>query len=316
MMIDSKVVTMQKIKLQIENMKKNSLIYIIFTSLVFSAMEPFSKLLAGHLHPITLTFERFLIGSLMLLPSAVYRINKNDIKLRRRNWVSLAFQGVFCVCLSMGLLQLAVFKSKSIPIIAIVFSSNSVMTVIFASWYLKEPLTLRKVTALILCIIGAIVCSGVSSGEETKPILLAFLAAIAMSLFTILGKKNIESIPTSVQIGLSFSIGTIVLGLILLFAGIPLISFPKDFKETSIVLFLGVVATGFGYLSYFKALEKSGAFMASLVFFIKPILAPLMALMVLGNISGGANLLIAAIFVLLGSALMLCEQKNQTIRKE
>lgn len=51
-------------------------------------------------------------------------------------------------------------------------------------------------------------------------------------------------------------------------------------KTLTTLIYLGVFVTGVGYGCYFKAIEKGGAIMASLAFFIKPILTPFVTLVV------------------------------------
>lgn len=296
-------------------MNKKNFLYVLFTAVAFAAMEPASKLLAGQVDPLALTFLRFLIGSLLLLPMAVRTIRKQRLALSCRDLLGLAARGILCVCISMGFLQAAVFSANSAAMIAVIFSANSVMTAAFAAWLLQERLTRRRAAALALCMVGVAVGGGGAAAENVWSVLLAFLAAAAMSLFTVLGKRALGRIPTSVQIGLSFSIGTALLGLVLAAAGIPLSVQTLDVRSVGVLLFLGVVVTGLGYLSYFKAMEKAGAFMASLVFFIKPVLAPLMSLLILGEARGGAALYASLALVMAGSTLLLWEGKERTGRR-
>ena len=291
-------------------MKKISLLYVLFTAVVFAAMEPASKLLAGQIGALSLTFLRFLVGSALLLPVALVTLRKRRIRLTRRDALALAVEGVLCVCVSMGLLQLAVFKAQSAALVAVIFCSNSVLTVLFAAWLLGERLTRPRVAALALCMAGVAIGGGAAQGESLEAVLYAVLSAVAMSLFTVLGKKTMRRIPPEAQVGLSFSIGTAALGLALLLAREPLWPAAMDARGACVVLFLGVAVTGLGYLSYFKAMEKAGAFMASLVFFIKPLLAPLMSLLLLGTASAGPTLMVSIALVLAGSALMLYERRQ------
>lgn len=50
----------------------------------------------------------------------------------------------------------------------------------------------------------------------------------------------------------------------------------------AILVYLGILVTGVGYGCYFKAIEKGGPIMASLAFFIKPILTPFVTLVING----------------------------------
>ncbi len=292
-------------------MNRKNFSYVLFTAVAFAAMEPASKLLSGQVDPLALTFLRFFIGSLVLLPMALRTMKKQRLSLNRRDLLGLAARGILCVCVSMGLLQAAVFNAQSAAVIAVVFSTNSVMTALFAAWLLQEKLTRRRIASLALCMAGVAVGGAGAAAENVRAVALALLAAVAMSLFTVLGKRELDRIPTCVQIGLSFSIGTALLGAALAVAGVPLTVRALDARSLCILLFLGVVVTGLGYLSYFKAMEKAGAFMASLVFFIKPVLAPLMSLLILGEARGGAALYASIALVMAGSTLMLSERKEK-----
>ena len=52
------------------------LLYALITAVVFTTLEPVSKLIAGDVNPYTITLWRFLIGSVMLLPFAIRKIKK------------------------------------------------------------------------------------------------------------------------------------------------------------------------------------------------------------------------------------------------
>lgn len=61
------------------------------------------------------------------------------------------------------------------------------------------------------------------------------------------------------------------------------ISFWKGitYSNLAILLYLGVIVIGFGYLLYFLAIDVTSATTASIIFFIKPALAPLLDLIIL-----------------------------------
>ena len=131
-------------------MKKNGLIYVFITAILFATLEPVSKLIAGQIEPLTMTFIRFLIGSVVLFPFALYIQKKNRIKLGGKLHLKFLLAGILCVCVSMPLLQFAVLKSNSPALIAIIFSCNSVITIALASLILKEKITPKKIAAVVL----------------------------------------------------------------------------------------------------------------------------------------------------------------------
>lgn len=290
-------------------MKKSGIGYVLLTAVAFATLEPVSKLLAGRANALSLTMLRFFISSLILIPFAIVSIRKNRYRITRRDLLNFLTQGILCVCVSMVLLQLAVFEANSPAIIAVIFSTNSVITVFFAALILKEKITPMKLAALALCLIGVAISSNAGGGEKIAPILLALTSAVAMSLFTVLGKKLMKGLTPEIQTGFSFLFGSIILAVSLAVCGVNLFQ-GMGGGNIWIAVYLGVVVTGIGYWSYFKAIEKAGTFMASFVFFIKPILAPLASLVVLGSTSAGVMFYASIVLVIAGSALMLTERKR------
>jgi drug/metabolite transporter (DMT)-like permease len=261
---------------------KKGLINIMLTALLFTTLEPVSKLIATGVSPFYMTFIRFFIGGLVLLPFSVRKIRAVKMTLNYRDYLKMALLGVLCVCVSMPLLQYGVLRGDSPALIAIIFSSNSIFTVVLAAVILKDRITLRKILAVILCLAGIVVCFDLKSGTNIESALMAVGAAVTFSVYTVVSKKLTVKIPGSVQTGLSFLFGSAVLFLALLITGTGF-SIDTNPQSLMILLYLGVGVTGIGYWSYFTAMEKSSAMAASLVFFIKPVLTPFFAFLITGT---------------------------------
>ena len=168
-----------------------------------------------------------------------------------------------------------------------------------------------RAAAVALCLLGIYAGCGIRVREEAVTVLLAFASALAMSLFTVLGKRLMNRFPTKVQIGISFPIGTVVLGLLELFSGILFEMNISGAGDVLLILYLGVAVTGLGYLSYFRAMELSGASTASLVFFIKPVLAPFLSLLILGAADFSPMVFLSVALIVCGSLLILSEKKEK-----
>lgn len=289
---------------------KNSFIYILITAVLFTTLEPVSKLIAMDISPMAMTCIRYFIGGIILLPFAIYKMKQGNVKLCGKDYGILAFLGVLCICISMTLLQFAVKTADSPALIAIIFSSNSVFTILLAIFVLKEKFTVQKLLAVALCILGVIVCADFSSGTNLLSIVYALGAAVSFSLYTVLSKKYSREIPGMIQTSFSFFFGSLVLLAILLLTGENLFAGLDSFKNVSILLYLGIAITGVGYWAFFKALEKSSATAASTVFFIKPILAPF-ATFFINEIVPGYRVFLALVLVVAGSILTSIEPRER-----
>lgn len=289
---------------------KNSFIYILITAVLFTTLEPVSKLIALDISPMAMTCIRYLIGGVILLPFAIYKMKKGQVKLCGKDYGMLAFLGVLCICVSMTLLQFAVKTADSPALIAIVFSSNSVFTILLAIFVLKEKFTVQKLLAVALCILGVIVCADFSSGTNLLSIVYALGAAVSFSLYTVLSKKYSQKISGMIQTSFSFFFGSLVLLVVLLLMGENIFAGLDSAQNVSILLYLGIAITGVGYWAFFKALEKSSATAASTVFFIKPILAPF-ATFLINGIVPGYRVFLALLLVVAGSVLTSVEPKER-----
>ena len=252
---------------------KNGVLYALLTAILFVTLEPVSKLIANSVNPFAITFWRFLIGSLILLPFALIKIRKEKVSITALDIVKMALLGVLCICVSMLSLQIAVKQADTPSLIAIIFSANSVFTICLAVLINKEKITANKIIALVLGVTGVVLCADFSSGTNLTSVLLAVFSAVTFSLYTVISQKYTRKFGGLIQSSIVFSLGSIILLIGLLFMKVD-ISIPLDTSSLLIMLYLALFVTGLGYICYFKAIEKGGAIMSSLAFFAKPILTP------------------------------------------
>lgn len=252
---------------------KKGILYVLITAILFATFEPISKVIAGDIAPYALTFWRFLIGSFMLMPFAIAKIKKEKIKIKFTDIVRMTLLGILFICISMVLLQVAIKQATAASLIAIIFSSNSVFTIVFSVLIMKEKLTRNKIIALICGIIGVLLCADFKSGANLVSVLLAFLSALSFSLYTVLNQKFKSQTGGIVQTAGGFFFGSIVLLIALLIGGVEVIP-TLDITGWWILAFIAFAVTGVGYMCYFAAIDVGGTIMASLAFFIKPILTP------------------------------------------
>lgn len=168
---------------------KKGILYALMTAILFVTLEPVSKLIANEVNPYTITFWRFIIGALILLPYAIIKIKKEKLHIRLKDFVIMTALGILFICISMIALQIGVKKADSPSLIAIIFSSNSIFTILFAILVLKEKLNKNKVIALILGIVAMLACTDLSSATSFESMLYGVFAALSFSLYTVLSQK-------------------------------------------------------------------------------------------------------------------------------
>ena len=78
-----------------------------------------------------------------------------------------------------------------------------------------------------------------------------------------------------------------------------------------VVLYAGIIVTGIGYFSYMKAIEQAGPSNASIAFFIKPVIAVLLAAVILKE-QITWNIILGVVLILAGSVINLCGGRKGT----
>lgn len=79
-----------------------TMLYVIITALVFTTLEPVSKLIASEVNPFAITFWRCMFGALILMPFAFAKIKKQNIKMDRKDIGMPCLLGslliLYCMC--------------------------------------------------------------------------------------------------------------------------------------------------------------------------------------------------------------------------
>ncbi len=300
--------------------QKQGYLCIAFTTLMFSLMEIALKFISGDLNPIQITFSRFLFGGIVLTPFALNKLNKlkaQGIYMERRDVCYFAFLGFVGMVVSMSLYQLSILYANA-SVVAVLFSSNPLFVLVLAYLILREPIRVRNVVALLLDIVGIIfIIDPWNMHVELLGVILTLSATLLFALYTVLGKRKCAKYSGLVVTCFGFLFGSVELILVSMLGHIPSVAdvlianglqkfayvpFVTGYtlQNLPIVLFVYLCVTGLGFASYFTAMEKTSANTAALVFFFKPVLAPILAFFILHE-QIPLNMIIGIMLILAGS---------------
>lgn len=293
---------------------------IAFTTLMFSLMEIVLKFVGGSLNPIQINFSRFLFGGLVLLPFAVKKLQKlkaEDVHMERSDLLYFAFLGFVGMVISMSLYQLSLLHANA-SVVAVLFSSNPLFVLVLAYLILREPIHIRNIVALLLDVVGIVfIIDPWNMHVEMLGVVLTLSATLLFALYTVLGKRKCAKFSGLVVTCFGFLFGSIELIAVSLLGHIPPVAdllianglekfayvpFCSGYtwQNLPIVLFVYLGVTGLGFASYFTAMEKTSANTAALVFFFKPVLAPILAFLILQE-QIPMNMVIGILLILAGS---------------
>ena len=286
------------------------LIYLIITICLFSTFEVTSKFLSPYMLPTQITFSRFLIGGLILLPFALIRINRNHIKLSILDFIKFGILGIVNIIISMGLIQLGLVYTNA-SVCAVLFSINPLFVMIFARIVLKEKVTTVKISGLVLGIAGIVILFIDSISQKTSTmlgLLLILASSICFAFYTVLGKKIItKKVDSLIVTTFSFLIGSVFL--IPMQIGMKIAVIPDVSMVIPQLLYMSIIVTGIAYVTYFEGLSRLEAGAGSMLYFAKPALASLLAVFILHeHIS--IKLVIGIIIIAVGIFIAQMRQKK------
>jgi drug/metabolite transporter (DMT)-like permease len=221
----------------------------------------------------------------------------------------------------MSLYQLAIQYSKA-SIVAILFSCNPVFVLPLAAIFLKEKIHGYNLATLAASLIGMFcIVNPFNAGAEVSPLglVLSVGSAITFAAYGVMGKTRGDRIGGLATTAFSFLFGSAELVVLILLSNLPAVAqglmgtglvefayipFLKglDFGVLPIFAYISLCVTGIGFASYFMAIEETSASTAALVFYIKPALAPLLALLILGE-SIAPSTIAGIVLIAIGSAI-------------
>ena len=299
------------------NRSRSGYIFIVLCAVIFSTMEVMLKTVHGVFAPMQITCLRFLVGGVLLIPFAMRSIRKKNAVLTRKDLGFFACAGFLCVVIAMSLYQMSVTYTRA-SIVAVIFSCNPIFVTMLAHFLLHEDIHKNHIIALILELTAAlIIIDPIHASLDPTGALLAILSAAMFSFYSVFGKKRTPRFGGIAVTCLSFLFGATELVALLLFGrtaagaslygalglkifidvplfeNIPLSALPA-------LLYICCINSAAGFVCHMMAMEKTSAQEASLIFFLKPIIAPIFALIFLKE-EIPLNMLVGIVCFLAGS---------------
>jgi len=293
--------------------------FIILSAFLFSTMEIVLKMVSNQFNPIQISFLRFFVGSLLLFPLALKNIRARELHLSKADFKFFILTGFICVVVSMTFYQLAILYCKA-SLVAILFSCNPVFVVTFAFFLIGEKLYKHTIISMVLSIIGMIcILNPFNVTISLQGILFIMISSITFALYSVISNKKCEKFGGVVITCFSFLFGSLEMLVLILITKLSFASTLlstnglKEFSDIPIfhgitlnnmpiLAYISIFVTGLGYTFYILAMEETSASTASIVFFIKPALAPILALIILKE-AIALNTIIGIIFIIIGSII-------------
>jgi len=254
---------------------------ILYVFLWASAFVP-SRILARGAPPLTILAIRFILAGGLLF-SGVWAA-RLPVPRDGATWLRLFAVGLGGNALYLGLSYEAL-RHMSAGMGSIVASTNPLILALVAPWLLREPLTLRKATGLILGFAGVVLAMHTRAGSSAaRPVdVLLALAGVLSFVFSNVLFKRMRARPHPVVLNAA---QLLCAGLALVPAAL-LIEGPPQIQWTAPVVaslaFLIVVLSVGASMLWFWILQHGEASRVSAYFFLTPAFGLLLAAALLGE---------------------------------
>ncbi|MCQ2405880.1 MAG: DMT family transporter [Oscillospiraceae bacterium] len=247
--------------------------------------------------PVTAMF-RGLIGAPFLFLVMLFMKKRPDLSAIKRNGLLIGLSGIM---LSLNwILLFSAYNYTSVATATLCYYMAPVFIVILSPFFFGEKITLKKGICIFAALVGMVFVSGaaengISSAAELKGVFLGIAAAVLYALIISANKKITDISPYDRTIAQLLISAIILIPFNLLSGSFSGLEFST--KTTLLVIFIGIVHTGFAYYLYFGSTAFLPAQSLAILSYIDPVLAVLLSALILKEE--------LTLFTLIGAVLIL-----------
>ena len=304
-------------------------LYVFAAAFLFSSMEVAIKFTGGAFNPVQLNFIRFLVAGLLLYPISRRELGKLTYTLAKKDYLHFAFTGFLCIVVSMTFYTLSV-SFLDAHVAGVLFCANTFFSMLLAHFFTAEKMNRPMLVAVCLAFVGFIVLINPLHFQGSLPgVVIVLISALSFSFYALVGIILYKNAPfkAATITSRSFLFGVAELFVLILisrtapvtgalkaagldvFADIPILH-GIHADNILILLYISVFVTGLGFASHLFAVETNPVVVSSLVFFVKPVLSPIMAALLLGD-TIYKNEIVGIGLIAVASGLILSEQHRR-----
>jgi len=277
-------------------------IEVIFAVIIWGISFIATKLALRDLEPVTVVWLRFAIGVIILGLATVLR--KQFIIPKGKEWGYFALLGFLGITFHQWLQSTGLVTSQA-STTAWIVATTPVFMVILGFIFLHEKFDKLQITGIILAIFGVMLVVGKGNFRELlggnfgeSGDILIMISAINWAVFSILSRRGLENHQATLMMFYVMTFGWLFTSVQFLSSG----NF-QDFRNitwTSLVgiAFLGIFCSGLAYIAWYDGLKAIPASQVGAFLYIEPLVAVIVAWVVLGEyllpitLIGGAIILL------------------------
>ncbi len=262
----------------------SGMILIFITVFLWSTIEVVSKVINDNLPGMTISFLRFTLGGIFLMPICIHSLKKNGLKkVRPKDWLVLVLLSFLGITLTFALYHKALEWITATSVATLV-SMVPIFVAPIGLIFLKERIGIAQMIGLLVGVAGIFLIYFTEEPDPTSVmgVVMMVIVAISFSVYSVLMKKLNKRMDPKVTTPISLFIGGLMTIPFTLLDKAPLIR-PLETIGYVQLGYLAFVAVGLSYLLYFMGLERTKVVKGNSLLYLKPVLAGTLAWLILGD---------------------------------
>ncbi len=283
---------------------------------LFSTVEVASKVIGPRVDPIVLTFIRFFVTGLLLILISLPMLRMRTEPFSLRDYGVFLTNGLIGITFALSLFHTAILVLDKAASAAVIFCINPVFVVILARYINQEAWSVRKWIGVFLGVAG-VFCfayeSGMFAWNSLHGLALMVLSAFLFALSTCISRRVVGRYGALILMGFSSLAGGLIL-LPLAMMRVEMVGLSHIIDASLPILYVTLMGTSLAYFLYYYGLLNTSAQRGAMIFFLKPVLASLLAVWILGEtinpyMLAGIALIISSLFLELPREFRLFKSK-------
>ena len=264
------------------------------------------RVAAAQMTAPTAALWRYVIATVALLILS-FVIERGLPRLSRRQWIDVCMLGAtgvmaYNLCFMFGMETVSASRGS------LIIATVPAATLLGGALFLHEPLTLRRVTGVLIALLGVAVELGhgnplvLFSGHSGIGEVALFGGVLSWATYTLIGKRLLTEMSPMSATTYAALTGTVMLALVCAVNG-DLVLPQVTYKAWMALAYMGILGTAIAFVWFYDGVRAIGPARSMVFVNLVPIFAIAFAMLLLGeklewSMVAGAALVIAGVFII------------------
>ena len=267
--------------------QNKGIIFVLISALLWGFSPIFIKLVVDTISPVFITFVRYGIASIIMLPFIF--INKKEVlKLNKKDVGLVLLLGIIGTSIAATAFQASI-EYIGAAVSMFILRMEPIFVAVLVLVFLKETITKRIAASIALAFLGSLLVSfqSVPVLSFTNMLLIGFLLAISAAILwafaTILGKQLVNKLSPINLVALRSVIAFLFIS-VFVYGSINESIAIMTYSDWIFLLLLGIFSTSVAYICFYKGLKVLSASKTVIITLLSPIVTLIFSYIIMGEI--------------------------------